>query len=112
TLRGRLADGRREESLVLETSERLVDGPQSDVSTSSLQNLLADRNAVRAFADAKDREQDDLLELTEHSGSYLSDNAYHIVWLRPRQELGALRLTKLDVLDPTDDGGSSPSFVW
>src|SRR5207237_3195616 len=66
-LRGRLADGRGEESLVLETSEGLVDGPQSDVSTGPLQNLLADRNAVRAFADAKDREQDDLFELTEHS---------------------------------------------
>src|SRR5262249_37172104 len=60
-----IARVRPDESLPLEAIERGIDRARGDAAAGSLVDLVANRGAVRALAEAQEREQYDQLEFTE-----------------------------------------------
>ena len=77
-LGGGLADVRRDEPLVLEAAQRLVNRAEREVAARAALDLVVDRDAVRILADAQHGEQHHLFELTEH-GHHMSDNVCNMV---------------------------------
>ena len=92
----RLAFPRGGEPLFLQARERRVHSPDTDFPPRLLLDFLADRHAVAVVSEAGDREQHDLLELTEErSFTHLSRS--HPGWRLTRRQM----IYKIEVMDMT-----------
>src|SRR5262245_43565625 len=61
----RLSNERRDKALRLQPVERFVDGTERDRPPGARVDLLPDRHAVRVVAEANERQEDELFEITK-----------------------------------------------